>query len=258
LLQDGPGLSRGEGSGELLASRPAAAIESGKRDLEPWEGEAVNWLEFSEEPAQGKGVAEEDSARGGRRADLGGSLETSSFRYGEAVPRTPEEATAREAAEGARRDLSRARLRLVLRALLGLLGITVASFLVLTFLKPRSADEKEGEEEANREEEEHAASIWGEHSGAWDGFDSGDPSDQVYREYLRLQQALERTRNHRRPQQTPMEHGRKASRGDPALEAAFLSLHRVLYRSVYGNVPATAADAEEVARQCRRIRRLLG
>jgi hypothetical protein len=134
----------------------------------------------------------------------------------------------------------------------------VASFLILTVLRPRGPEEEAGDDEKAGGDEEPGASVCGVPAAALDRFDSDDPRERVFREYLRLQQALELTRNHRRPHQTPMEHGRKVSRGDARLGAAFQSLHRVLYRSVYGNLPATEKDAAEFARQCRKIRRVLG
>ena len=36
-----------------------------------------------------------------------------------------------------------------------------------------------------------------------------NPRDRVIGEYIRLQQALERTRSHRRPHQTPLEHAQR-------------------------------------------------
>jgi hypothetical protein len=80
----------------------------------------------------------------------------------------------------------------------------------------------------------------------------------VLLEYHRLQHELVRTRNHRRPHQTPIEHGLRFAGRDARLDAAFLELHRLVYGALYGERESSEAETLAARRSSRRIRRELG
>ena len=126
---------------------------------------------------------------------------------------------------------------------------------VMSFLRPRPKDADDDQEDGEGEEDsEHAAAPW---PGATDGFVPSSPGETVLFEYHKLQLELVRTRSHRRPHQTPIEHGRKFAGRHSGLDLAFEKLHRLVYKTLYAGRTAAPDDIDEARRSCRRIRRHL-
>lgn len=145
--------------------------------------------------------------------------------------------------------------RTTLRIAIVLLGGLVLALLVRSFLRPAETETGDG-----AEEEEGGPLAAGADGGGSRGIDLDDldPRDRILREYLHLQDILERTRAHRLPHQTPLEHGQRVAGGRQEVIVAFRDLHRVLYAVVYGGGRADEEQAAVTARSCRTIARLLG
>ena len=159
-----------------------------------------------------------------------------------------------EPARGEKRSASMKKLALALRIALATVGLVIISLLIRAFLRPK-ADQDEEKEEGDEAETSTALDPLARILAA---LDERIPRDKVLSEYLRLQEALERTRNHRRPHQTPAEHARWVLRQRDDVEKPFRELHRVLYRLLYAGGPVEKRDVTQVVRSCRRLRRLLG
>jgi transglutaminase-like putative cysteine protease len=217
--------------------------ELGPEDLEV-AAALESWIEYPEEAA-GE-TADLVSGAGAAGGAGEGSREDRPWVHAPSALRAPEPLTPvpRPAGLGAG-----------LRAALVLAGGVVLSLVVFTFLRPRR---KEEDEEADEED----GTDWIEEGGAAAAepifLDDADPRDRVLADYLRLQASLERTRSHRRPHQTPVEHGQLMARGRRALEAAFRDLHAILYRLIYGGEAIDERQAAAARKSCRRIRRYLG
>jgi hypothetical protein len=157
-----------------------------------------------------------------------------------------------------RETFSLEKWRPALRVGLTTAGVIVLALLVLSFLKPARAEE---EEEDDEDSEGTVADelAWEQLlPGSTDGLDPSKPRDRVLIEYVRLQEALERTRSHRLPHQTPLEHGHRISGSNRDLERTFLKLHRVLYRALYRGGRISPGDIVDVTESCETIRRRLG
>jgi len=141
-----------------------------------------------------------------------------------------------------------------LRLALAAAGGIVALLVFRAFLRPgRDKDEEDASETLDDALEpiEPIAAISA-------GLDESDPRDRVLAEYLRLQEALARTRKHRRPAETPLEHARAAGRGERRARKPFVDLYRILYRLVYGSDTIDENDASSARESCRKLKRLLG
>ena len=172
------------------------------------------------------------------------------------TPRTPgagaaedlaQEQQAKELADG-----ESPRTRAALRFAVATAGAVVIVLLVASFLRRSSTPEDEEEKPI----EDAAAEAAAVAAGALSGLDETVPSGRVVAEYIRLQQALERTRSHRLPHQTPLEHARAVA-GRREVDEAFFDLHRVLYRLLYGGEPIDWRHADAVVKSCK-LRRALG
>lgn len=135
------------------------------------------------------------------------------------------------------------------------MGLGVAVLLVLmVYLRPRPRP-------ANSEEDETAPGVSPGGALPLDGaheFVPTNTSEAVLKEYQVLQQDLERTRNHRRAPETPLEHGQRFAGRSTALDAAFAALHKLVYFVLYGGRSAQGGDLDAARKSCRRIRRHLG
>ena len=141
-----------------------------------------------------------------------------------------------------------------LRMVLAAAGGIVALLVFRAFLRPgREKDEEEAPDDGDEALEtiEPIAAISAD-------LDESEPRDRVLAEYLRLQEALARTRKHRRPAETPLEHARAAGRGERRARKPFLELYRILYRLVYGSDAIDENDASSARESCRKLKRLLG
>lgn len=143
----------------------------------------------------------------------------------------------------------------LLRAALTLFLAVLIPLLVLAYLRPRP------DPKAEHGPEEGAQASAGD--PVWDPaqivqLNEEDPRDRVLAEYYRLQDALARTRCHRRPHETPLEHARAMTGGREDVEKAFLDLHRILYRLLYGGESIDARQADLAARSCRKLKGILG
>ncbi|MBI4600637.1 MAG: DUF4129 domain-containing protein, partial [Planctomycetes bacterium] len=148
------------------------------------------------------------------------------------------------------RELLRAALRLGLAGAALCLLVLVAGVVLRPGRRRRGAGDEDGVPAEDLEADRLEAALL--------AVDESTPRGRVVAEYLRLQRALERTRSHRRPHQTPLEHARAVTRRRAEALEPFQGLHRVLYRLVYGGEPVDGEQAEAAARSCRRLRRLLG
>ncbi len=85
--------------------------------------------------------------------------------------------------------------------------------------------------------------------------DRSDPRGAIIASYHELQHDLRLTRSHRRPAQTPREHGRELSGRRSAPIAALDTIVDLLYRSLYGDADINREEAHEFERSCRQVRR---
>ena len=141
-----------------------------------------------------------------------------------------------------------------LRLALAAAGGIVALLVFRAFLRPG----REKEEEDASESFDAALEPFEPIAALSAGLDESEPRDRVLAEYLRLQEALARTRKHRRPAETPLEHARAAGRGERRARQPFVDLYRILYRLVYGSEPIDESDASSARESCRKLKRLLG
>ena len=141
-------------------------------------------------------------------------------------------------------------LRIALAAAGGILALLV----IRAFLRPEGEKGEEEDAEALDDALETAEPL----SGLPSNLDESVPRDRVLAEYLRLQEALSRTRKHRRPAQTPLEHARAAGKGETRSRKPFIELYRILYRLVYGSEAIEDSDASSARESCRKLKRLLG
>jgi len=238
-----PGKSRPERDGDAVDGLPEG--------VEPQEEDGGSWIEYSPEPQLVHRTAQEpvpsvleggDEPYAGRTEGLEDGLESEE-------PIDPD-----EPAGGGGFGVDPARLRVLLRAAIALIGAIALGLLVVSFLRPKRA------EEAGAPEEEAAPDEDGRETGdvVIANLDERVPAERVLIEYVRLQQALERTRSHRRSHQTPLEHGRAVTRGRDEVAEAFQGLHRTLYRILYAGKDVDEAEAALAVKCCRRLRKLLG
>jgi hypothetical protein len=161
---------------------------------------------------------------------------------------------AKTAKEEASSSTTRTNLALAARIALAAVALVVIGLVILALLRSEEEEDEETEE-GNGEEPPPALDPLAQTLAT---LDEKLPRDRVLSEYLRLQGALERTRNHRRPHQTPAEHARWVLRQRDDVEKPFLALHRVLYRLLYAGGTVDKHDVTQVVKSCRRLRRLLG
>ncbi|MBI4586341.1 MAG: hypothetical protein HY717_20215 [Planctomycetes bacterium] len=144
----------------------------------------------------------------------------------------------------------------VLKAFLAAASILVALLLYRTFRRP--AQPPPGSPEDVDPDGEGDAGDPLEPDLLAEGF-SSDPADlrhALIAGYHRLQRDLRRTRSHRLPHQTPLEHARQFSR-DPEIYQAWLPVIRLLYRALYGIGEIARGDVETFEKNCNKIRRYL-
>ena len=144
-----------------------------------------------------------------------------------------------------------ARTRPLLRGMVMVLGGLFFGLMVLRFVRPKRRKEEEDEEEESPEDDALRATK----PLGWTDLDPSIPRDRVLRDYLELQASLERTRDHRRSNQTPLEHGAALSRKYPSITKPLHRLHRIFYHALYAQGQVTEARAADAAEDCRQIRR---
>jgi transglutaminase-like putative cysteine protease len=247
-------------------SRAAPAEDPGKERawtlqdsaMAPSSGQRENFADELEEAAALQSWIEYREAVGGEAIDLatGSSPAGDGGETGESATRLPLKPRLMPRAPSPYNVLPRpegpgTRLRVAII----LLGGAVLSLLVLMLLRPKRKVEDGEEGEAALDGIDEIGAVLPA-NGIF--LDEADPRDRVLADYLRLQESLERTRSHRRPHQTPVEHGRLVARRRKGLEAAFRELHGILYRLVYGGGHIEEKHAERATWCCRRIKRYLG
>jgi len=142
----------------------------------------------------------------------------------------------------------------LVRSLLVLLGSGAVLLAVVAYLRPRRREEKDNDEDEVAESVEPLGLTDDDPLSGWRPANDGEA---VLCEYHRMQVDLSRTRSHRRPHQTPIEHGGRFRGRDEKLDGAFARLHRILYATLYGRRRASSDDARNTRRECRTIRRHL-
>jgi hypothetical protein len=211
----------------------------------------INWLGVTEIPIVEEYI--EEDLQSLTATEFSGH----NFQFPEfAQPITGEESS-ENLTEGPRKSVaSWQTFRPLLRTTIAVLGLVVVVILVVSFLKPgRSPDEDDEDDEALEDDDTADAS--------WDVIDPlghlnpRDPRDRIFIEYARLQQLLERTRNHRLVHQTPLEHAHQVGRENPELRKEFTQLNRTLYRTLYGRRPVSTEESRAAVENCRRIRNAL-
>ena len=142
----------------------------------------------------------------------------------------------------------------IVRVVLVILGGGAALLAAFAFLRPRKKDDENAEAEEVEEDVPDPLGLDATPSRSWV---PKDDREAVLAEYHRMQVDLARTRSHRQPHQTPVEHGRRYRGQSEELDGAFGLLHRILYLVLYGRRKPSGGDVVDVQKQCRTIRRHL-
>jgi len=145
-------------------------------------------------------------------------------------------------------------LALLLRLAVVLLAGGAALLAVFALLRPKKKNDKKA---AAEEESDEVLDPLGDPRLATADWTPANPSEQVVWEYQQLQADLSRTRNHRRPHQTPLEHGRRYAGWSEDLDRSFGVLHRLLYLVLYGQRAPSKDQVDDVRQSGRRIRKHL-
>lgn len=161
-------------------------------------------------------------------------------------------------AGGDRADMTYAPTTLgqALRWVLVILGVLSGVLLVVTYRMTRRREDEEDEAEDIAEDD--PLGLGPHDADLQEDAVAGDPvRSRIVRSYQRLQSELARSRQHRRPHQTPREHADMVLEREPSLERPFTRVVETLYRALFGTDALEPADAERQERACRSIRKSL-
>ncbi|MEM7235179.1 MAG: DUF4129 domain-containing protein, partial [Planctomycetota bacterium] len=142
---------------------------------------------------------------------------------------------------------------LALRSALLFLALVSGFLFLVSYFKPKKKTEEEEQEEA-----EELGPVSNQGITLDVSLDTSRSRDALLLEYHQLQADLKRTRNHRRPPQTPVEHGDEHEGHTENLDDALQSLSETLYDSLYGEKEPSDSELEQARRDCREIRSQLG
>ena len=158
------------------------------------------------------------------------------------------------------RRVADARKREIARAILALIAGSLLAFVLLQTLRPaRAAEQKEVDEGEGGEEDRGIPDPLAGWAPLPADFEPSTPDERVIVAYHRLQGALAERRRHRRPEETPVEHGdRQTQRVAPergtTVEEDFRKLCGVVYAALYAHGTVTEEQARRAEEVCRRLR----
>lgn len=142
------------------------------------------------------------------------------------------------------------------RALLLGIAVVVAGLLIVGFLRPRREDLEEPQED--EDPARPRGGIPDPLAGLLelpDDFVPSDDRERVLHLYHSLQRDLATRRRHRKPWETPVEHGTRVSARLPALDPEFTALCAIVYRALYARDAVSPEDVATAEAHARRIRR---
>ncbi|HVR74010.1 MAG TPA: transglutaminase domain-containing protein [Planctomycetota bacterium] len=237
-------------------SPPRGDRRDSEEDGRGEDDEGEGWIEYAAEWDQsGAGTRGPGPSTAGRSTAAVSSIPSGdTHRPGRGRVAVERTAGGREARQRSRSE-EITRPGKLLRAVLTVFLAVLIPLLVLAYLRPRpDPAAKVGPEEGAQAPAGNTTTD----SAPQIQLDEQDPRDRVLAEYFRLQDALARTRRHRRPHETPLEHARAMTGGREDVEKAFLDLHRILYRLIYGGESIDGRQADLAARSCRKLKSILG